>query len=103
MANFIGWQRDEEDPSRWVTEKGLLHESFWRPTTNIVDAWLVAKELTRLGDFLIAKDRNSDEWEAELTIIGNDYLFYDAAHKSEAMAICLLALEVIGEDVEQRE
>jgi len=73
---------DNREIDRLITNEVIKHvllTTAWNPidsiygtlphySTSISDVWKVVEKLETMGDFLIAKDFNENEWEAELTV-----------------------------------
>lgn len=96
------WKKDEEQKQRWITQNGLLHESYWRPTYSINDAWQVIDALEK-RDIWVSLYRGNHRSEATFYKYKNERYVYPPTrviHESAPIAICLAALKIIGVEVE---
>jgi len=106
-GGFSAWLNDDGKIIKYENNCTLHAQpyDFWKPTTNIADAWKVVEKLQKDGWHIELYNEN-EKWCFDLTKY-NEFMFVDRFYRASAedasLAICLAALKAVGVEVEVTE
>lgn len=119
-GGFSAWLNDDGKIIKYENDYTLDAQpyDFWRPTTNIADAWQVVEKLERANLRVLVKSCSVKDSGVKIGIAkkgdwfcnvinedenGNIIEKFPTYSKTPALAICLSALKSMGVDIEEKE